>query len=59
MPNRLTACEASRAIAAGELTAEALAAACLDRIREREASVRAWAFIDPEAALEQARALDR
>jgi len=59
MHNRLTACEASRAIAAGELTAEALAAACLDRIREREASVRAWAFIDREAALREARALDR
>ena len=47
MYNRLSACEASRAIAAGELTAEALVAACLDRIREREAIVRAWALIDP------------
>jgi Asp-tRNA(Asn)/Glu-tRNA(Gln) amidotransferase A subunit family amidase len=59
MYNHLSACEASRAIAAGKLTAEALAAACLERVREREAAVRAWAFIDPEAALEQARALDR
>jgi len=59
MHNHLSACEASRAIAAGELTAEALAAACLERVREREAAVQAWAFIDPEAALKQARALDR
>jgi Asp-tRNA(Asn)/Glu-tRNA(Gln) amidotransferase A subunit family amidase len=59
MHNRLSACEASRAIATGKLTAEALAAACLERIRAREATVQAWAFIDPDAALRQARALDR
>lgn len=59
MHNRLSACEASRAIATGKLTAEALAAACLERIREREATVQAWAFIDPDAVLRQARALDR
>ncbi len=59
MPHRLSASEASRAIAAGELTAEVLTAACVERIRQREAAVQAWAFIDPEAALRQARALDR
>jgi Asp-tRNA(Asn)/Glu-tRNA(Gln) amidotransferase A subunit family amidase len=59
MPNRLSACEASRKIAAGELTAEALAAACLERVAQREAAVQAWAFIDPEAVLKQARALDQ
>ncbi|MDH5535149.1 MAG: amidase, partial [Betaproteobacteria bacterium] len=59
MPHRLSACEAARKIAAGELTAEALAAACLERIREREPTVQAWAFVDPPAVLEQARRLDR
>jgi amidase len=58
-PNQLSAAQAARAIAAGELTAEALAAACLERIAERDEKVRAWAFIDRKQALEQARALDR
>jgi Asp-tRNA(Asn)/Glu-tRNA(Gln) amidotransferase A subunit family amidase len=58
-PNQLSAAQAARAIAAGELTCEALAAACLERIAERDERVRAWAFIDRKQALEQARALDR
>jgi amidase len=33
--------------------------ACLARIEERERDVRAWAYIDRDAALEQARACDR
>ena len=33
--------------------------ACLDRIAAREPQVGAWAFIDPERALEQARSADR
>jgi len=32
---------------------------CLERIKAREDTVRAWATIDPEHALAQARALDR
>src|SRR3954470_21246485 len=58
-PNELTAAEAARRLEAGELTAEALAAACLERIAAREEAVRAWAFLDREQALAQARALDR
>ena len=42
-----------------ELSAEALAASCLERIAERDEKVRAWAFLDRKQALEQARALDR
>jgi Asp-tRNA(Asn)/Glu-tRNA(Gln) amidotransferase A subunit family amidase len=57
--NELTAAEAARRIERGEATAEALAAACLERIAAREETVRAWAFIDRGRALEQARALDR
>ena len=57
--NELTAAQAARLIESRDLTSEALAAACLERIAEREEAVRAWAFIDREQALAQARALDR
>lgn len=57
--NQLSASEAARRIAAGELTAEALAASCLERIAEREAAVQAWAYINPDMVLKQARDLDR
>ena len=57
--NRLSASELARAIARGDTTSEAAVMACLARIDEREHEVRAWAFIDGEAALEQARACDR
>ena len=57
--NQLSATEAARRIAAGELTAEALAAACLERIAERDEAVRAWAFIHEKQALAEARELDR
>ena len=45
-------------MAAGEFTAEELTRACLERIAEREDAVGAWAFLDGERALAQARALD-
>src|SRR5258706_431274 len=57
--NELSAAQAARRIEAGEATSEALAAACLERIAAREKEVRAWAFLDREQALAQARALDR
>lgn len=57
--NELTACDAARALAAGELTSEALVGSCLARIAEREETVLAWAFLDPDYALEQARAADQ
>ena len=57
--NELSAAEAARRIEAGELTAEALAAACLERIAERDDAVRAWAFIHARQALAEARELDR
>lgn len=56
---QMSATVASAAIHAGELTSEALVAACLERIAQREGEVRAWAWIDPEQALAQARAADR
>jgi Asp-tRNA(Asn)/Glu-tRNA(Gln) amidotransferase A subunit family amidase len=54
----LGAAEAARRIAAGDLSSEALVAACLERISERDGAVRAWAHLDPDAALAQARERD-
>ncbi|HET7596972.1 MAG TPA: amidase [Burkholderiales bacterium] len=54
-----SASEAAAAIAAGKLTSEALVSECLERVRRREEEVRAWAYIDPECALAQARERDR
>jgi Asp-tRNA(Asn)/Glu-tRNA(Gln) amidotransferase A subunit family amidase len=57
--HELSAAEAARRIEANELTCEALAAACLERIAERDDAVRAWAFIHEKQVLSQARDLDR
>jgi Asp-tRNA(Asn)/Glu-tRNA(Gln) amidotransferase A subunit family amidase len=57
--NELSAAEAARRIESRELTAEALASACLERIAERDDAVRAWAFLHAKQALVQARELDR
>jgi Asp-tRNA(Asn)/Glu-tRNA(Gln) amidotransferase A subunit family amidase len=55
----LTASQASAALASGETSAEALARACLARIAEREPDLKAWAFIDADAAIRAARELDK
>src|SRR5437762_1253782 len=57
--NELSASDAARLIAGGDLSSEALVRDCLARIDAREATVRAWAFLDPELALRQARERDR
>jgi len=57
--SRLTAAEASARLRRGDITAEQLARACLARIALREADVRAWSFIDPDAVIRQARELDK
>jgi len=59
MANELTAVAAAKAIAAGEITSERLVRACLDRIEVREAEVEAWAHVDADRALNEARAVDR
>jgi Asp-tRNA(Asn)/Glu-tRNA(Gln) amidotransferase A subunit family amidase len=56
--NQLTVAEAAQAIATGRITSEALVRACLARIDVREDVVHAWAALDPDAALSQARACD-
>jgi amidase len=58
-PCDLSATEAAIAIRAGRLSASALVRSCLDRIAARDASVQAWAFLDPELALAAAHAADR
>ncbi len=56
--NTLSAVEAARRIAAGTITSEALVRDCLERIAAREPSVLAWAYLDHEAAIRQAKAAD-
>lgn len=55
----LTASEALQRIHAGTLTVEDYAIALLDRIKVRDDAVKAWAFLDREHVLKQARALDK
>lgn len=45
-------------IAQGALSSEAATAACLKRIAETEPDLHAWAFVDGQNAIAQARALD-
>ncbi len=54
----LTANEALAAIREGRLSSEELVSGCLARIRADEPRVQAWAFLDEEHALRQARARD-
>ncbi|MBX9591020.1 MAG: amidase [Hyphomonadaceae bacterium] len=57
-PSELTATEAAARLASGDTTSEELVQACLDRIAALEPEVQAWAFLDRDRALEQARAAD-
>ncbi len=54
----LTATEATAEIARGALSAEDYTRACLDQIAAIENEVQAFAHLDPEHALSQARSLD-
>lgn len=54
----LTALEAAARIRAGHLTSEELVRACLDIIAAREDEIGAWAWLDPDHALAQAREAD-
>ncbi len=54
----LSASDAARVIRDGLIRSEQLVEACLARIRETDAQVQAWAFLDPDHALAQARAAD-
>ena len=54
----LSATEAIHRIRIGQITSEELVQACLDRIEQVDGEIAAWAHLDPDHALEQARALD-
>ena len=43
----------------GQVTAEAVMRDCLDRVAEREATIKAWAYLNPEQALKAAIEIDR
>jgi len=55
-PAHLSATEAARRIASGQLSPVALMEACLDRIAKQDKVVRAMAYLDPKAAREAAKA---
>ena len=57
--NLLSACDARKAIEDGLLTSQELVEACFNRIEELEDDIGAWAHLDKELALEQARQADK
>lgn len=56
---RLTVAEAARAIADRSISSEELVSACLAQIDRLEPNLRAFAHLDADRALDQARAADR
>jgi Asp-tRNA(Asn)/Glu-tRNA(Gln) amidotransferase A subunit family amidase len=56
---KLSASAALRRMEAGDLTAEQLAESYLDRILQRDRFLEAWAFVDRDQVLRDARAIDR
>jgi Asp-tRNA(Asn)/Glu-tRNA(Gln) amidotransferase A subunit family amidase len=53
------AAEAAKKIRSGLITSEELVTACLEKIEQIEESVGAWAHLDPEYAMNQAREADQ
>ena len=56
---RLSVTELGARIASGQLTSEAVVAACLKRIEERESTVGAWESLHADEAVAQAQTRDR
>ena len=54
----LSATDAIGKIRSGEITSEELVQACLDRIEQVDGDIEAWAQLQPDYALDQARRLD-
>lgn len=57
--HKLTASEILAKTRAGELTVEEYARALLARIQERDGVVKAWAYLNPDLVIAQAKALDQ
>lgn len=55
---QLTATEVAKKIQQGEVTVEEYAKSLLKRIEARDEVVKAWAYLNPEHVIEQAKALD-
>ena len=55
---KLTASEVSAKVKAGDITIEEYAKSLLARIAARDEAVQAWAYLDPEFVIKQAKALD-
>jgi Asp-tRNA(Asn)/Glu-tRNA(Gln) amidotransferase A subunit family amidase len=58
-PYRLTASETLVLMKKGDLSVEDYAKSLLSRIKERDHVVKAWAYLDPNFVLAQARKLDQ
>ena len=57
-PTRMTAVDTLAAIRRGDLTCESVMARCLEVAAEREPTLKAFAYLDPDRALAAARDLD-
>lgn len=55
----MSATEAAEAVRGGKITSEELVKACLDHIAGIEERIGAWAYLDPDHGLKQAREADR
>ncbi|KAI1843589.1 hypothetical protein JX265_007373 [Neoarthrinium moseri] len=58
-PYKLTATEALAKFKDGSLTVEDYARSLLARIEKRDAAVKAWAYLDPDYVIKQAKKLDQ
>lgn len=58
-PYRLTASEALAQMKDGSLTVESYAKSLLTRIKSRDEVVKAWAYLNPDFVLAQAKKLDQ
>lgn len=57
-PYRLTATQVVERFKSESLTVEQYARSLLSRIEQRDSAVKAWAFLNPELVMQQARQLD-
>ena len=57
-PMDSSATEMVRAVRAGDVSVLDLMSRCLDRIRETDPTLHAWAYFNPEIAMRQARQID-
>ncbi|KAL6363912.1 hypothetical protein LRP88_03338 [Fusarium phalaenopsidis] len=58
-PHKLTATQVLELLKNNAITVEAYARSLLDRIKENDGTVKAWAHLDPDLVLSQVRALDQ